>query len=42
MADAWRGNPVKEKAIKRVLLRELKDDGTVLRIFNILVQNAEY
>ena len=41
-ADAWRGNPVKEREIKRVLFRELKDDGVVLRIFNILVQNAEY
>lgn len=42
IADAWRGNPVKEREIKRVLFRELKDDGVVLRIFNILVQNAEY
>ena len=41
-ADAWRGNPVKEREIKRVLFRELKDDGVVLRIFNILVQNVEY
>ncbi len=40
--DGWRGNPQKEKVIKRELYSILKDDDEVERVFSIIRNQKEY
>jgi type I restriction enzyme R subunit len=40
--DGWRGNPQKEKVIKRELYSYLKDDDEVERVFSIIRNQKEY
>lgn len=40
--DRFRNNPVKEKRIKRELLRILEDESEVERVFNIICEQEEY
>jgi len=40
--DGWRGNPQKEKVIKRELYSILKDDDEVERVFSIIRNQREY
>ena len=40
--DGFRHNPFKEKKIKKSMLNVLGDYGEVERVYNIVVEQAEY
>ena len=41
-ADDWRGNPARERGVKRALYSVLKNENEVERIFPIITQQKEY